>query len=411
MNSRRAAGLASPPSLPQPPPSIRASRASIDPQAPPDQELNPRFQEVPHDPHPEPQEPEESPERDPHPGDEDDAPNLTDVLHKLADSLSEPRRHQSPKTREPDTFDGSDPRKLRHFLTQCTLVFRERKSGYSDDSEKVLYAISYLKGTAFQWFEPGILGESGDEPAWLEDWLEFSRELRTNFGPHDPTGDAEAELDSLTMKNDARITKYVVEFNRLSSLLRWEQGPLRHYFYKGLPARIKDEIARVGKPTTLAELRTLATNIDARYWERRKEVSRENKSENNPNNSDKKGKKSTGNSTQQGHAPSQDQGGKRSSNSSRTNSGKSNSNSGSSKPTATTASSSGTNRSIADKLGKDGKLTPEERKRRFDNNLCLFCGGTGHVAKDCKKSTSSAAKARAAKAATTANNNSDQGKA
>jgi hypothetical protein len=33
---------------------------------------------------------------------------------------------------------------------------------------------------------------------------------------------------------------------------------------------------------------------------------------------------------------------------------------------------------------KRGKLTPEERQHRVDNNLCLYCGKGGHVASDCK---------------------------
>jgi len=50
------------------------------------------------------------------------------------------------------------------------------------------------------------------------------------------------------------------------------------------------------------------------------------------------------------------------------------------------------------KLGKDGKLTSQEHQRRLDNNLCLFCGTSGHVTKDCSKPSSAAAKAHAAKA-------------
>jgi hypothetical protein len=49
---------------------------------------------------------------------------------------------------------------------------------------------------------------------------------------------------------------------------------------------------------------------------------------------------------------------------------------------------------LGDKLGKDGKLTAAERARRFANNLCLFCGGMGHTARECPKSSSSAAKAK-----------------
>ena len=52
------------------------------------------------------------------------------------------------------------------------------------------------------------------------------------------------------------------------------------------------------------------------------------------------------------------------------------------------------NPDLSDKLGKDGKLTQAERTRRF-NNLCLFCGGVGHTAKECPKSSSSAMKAKA----------------
>ena len=55
--------------------------------------------------------------------------------------------------------------------------------------------------------------------------------------------------------------------------------------------------------------------------------------------------------------------------------------------------------SISDKLGKDSKISAEEHQRCFDNNLCLYCGGTGHKTTDCKKAATSTSKAKACAAA------------
>jgi len=43
------------------------------------------------------------------------------------------------------------------------------------------------------------------------------------------------------------------------------------------------------------------------------------------------------------------------------------------------------------KLGKDGKLTPQEHQCHLDNKLCLFCSTAGHIVKDCMKAASSKA--------------------
>ena len=36
-------------------------------------------------------------------------------------------------------------------------------------------------------------------------------------------------------------------------------------------------------------------------------------------------------------------------------------------------------------LGEDSKLTSRERQRRFDYNLCLYCGSSGHMIRRCPK--------------------------
>ena len=304
---------------------------------------------------------------------------LADAIGSLARRNDNDEGSSKAKVREPDPFDGTEPRKLRPFLVQCKLNFQARPRDFRSDRAKVTFAQSYLKGTALEWFEPDLLATDDEEPpAWLDDYDQFLFELTQNFGPYDPAGDAEAQLEQLHLRDGQRITKYIVEFNRLATLVRgWGDGALRRQFYNGLPARIKDEVCRQGKPVTLIELKTLAQTIDARYWERKGETSRETTH------------KAPSTTAPKASAPSDNT--KRSHNPPSTSSNRPSKPSGSSTSTP----------DLSNKLGKDGKLTAEERKRRMDNRLCLFCGGPGHSARDCFKSTSRAAKARAATATTT----------
>ncbi|KIN98770.1 hypothetical protein M404DRAFT_31093 [Pisolithus tinctorius Marx 270] len=313
---------------------------------------------------------------------EDPLVALARAVHALARS-SLRTGDSTPKTKvcEPDTFDGSDPKKLREFLVQCELNFQDRPHAFHSDRAKVTFAQSYLKGMALAWFKPDLLNpDNYDRPLWMDDYHEFLQELTANFGLHDAIADAVQQLENLTMKDGSRITKYVVEFNRWASQVKdYGVGALRHHFYSGLPDRIKDEIARVRKPSTLTQLRELAQTIDAHYWERKAEILRTTKSASNKSqssNSDNKTKSSSSSSS----APKSDTKGK-----------------GKQKdlPKSDTSKSD-----IAHLLGKDGKLTSAECQCRMKNNLCLFCGEAGHSAKDCPKSTSRTAKAHAATAET-----------
>ena len=136
-------------------------------------------------------------------------PDLASALSKLADSISGLKTSSGrTKVCEPDMFDGSDAQKLQPFIVQCTLNFHDRPNAFSSDSAKVNFALSYLKGTALDWFEPGLT--STDPPDWLDSYSDFLSELKSNFGPHNPEGEAEAELENLQMRDNQRITKYTV---------------------------------------------------------------------------------------------------------------------------------------------------------------------------------------------------------
>jgi Domain of unknown function (DUF4939) len=325
-------------------------------------------------------------------------PNLAEAISLMTEELRKRDKRPAVKVKEPDTFDGSDPRKLNNFILLCNLYFRQN-SAYSDDSAKVNFALSHLRGLALDLFEPTLL-DSEDIPEWLEDWPTFLQSLRLYFGPIDPTGDAEDSIDNLKMRENQRIVKYDVEFNRLAIRTGWNNTVLRHRYYSGLAERIKDIMGQQAKPTTLEDTKKLAHAIDARYWERLREKSHSDKSHSKSDNrSDNKSDKKSNNNSQS--SSSQNNSNNKSSSKSHSHSNSnshSHSHNNKSGKSSNSTSASSDKPAYSDKL-KDGKLTSQERQRRLDNDLCLYCGETGHKADACTKkgSSSTKAKGRAAK--------------
>jgi hypothetical protein len=48
--------------------------------------------------------------------------------------------------------------------------------------QNINYALSFLQGQAFQWFEPRFSRRLGYGLAWLNNWDESVQELKINFG-------------------------------------------------------------------------------------------------------------------------------------------------------------------------------------------------------------------------------------
>ena len=271
------------------------------------------------------------------------------------------------KAKELDTFDGSDPHKLTSFLLLCNLYFHNNLS-YADDNTKVTFALTYLHGMALDFFEPALSG--------LNDWSAFVHILCTQFGPIDPTADAEDSIDNLKMQDNQRILKYNIDFDKLAIQTGWSDNVLWHWYYSSLAKKIKDVMGQQGKPANLPKMKTPGHAIDSCHWEWLCKKSHSDKSAPKQDNmsqqkSGKKPKTSFSNSTKWNPPTS--------------------TSSNNNKLAKLSASST----SISDKLGKDGKLSAEEHQRHFDNNLCLYCGGTGYKTADCRKAAASTSKANA----------------
>ncbi len=260
-------------------------------------------------------------------------------------------------------FNGSDPQKLKAFIVSLQLNFNDRPTAFVADASKVNYAISFLSSTALDWFEPDILHPNlWNLLAWQYSYATFLDELRTNFGPFDAIRDAEDALEHLQMHNRDQIMKYMVQFNQYTSQVGYGDNSLHHAFYHGLCTHIKDDMAHHGKPNNLQDMRFLAQELDACYWTQRTKIFREsweNKSSNlYSNNPKSKSSSSNFNSLASSSTP---------------------------KSSDSNLSGSASNpKPYADKLGKDGQLTQEEKDCCWKNNLCMFCENK-HKTGDCNK--------------------------
>ena len=305
----------------------------------------------------------------------------------LAQNATAPPRSTRTSSKAPDTFDGTDASKFSTFMSQIYLHIAERPQDFPTDDDKIFYVRSYLRGIAQKWFEPNIYGGVAAIPHWDGNWALFVQELATNFGPHDPIGDARTALETMTMKPGDRIATYQLEFDNVAVMTGYNEAALHRAYYQGLPNRIKDLIANVGRPETLPGLKAIVQRFDQRYHQRLAEKAAERAA--NPPPSGKSSGDASASPPASGSGGGKGKGkgkGKGNSNpSSKSNPPASNTPAANGNAGQASGSNTKTAKPYADKLTATGKLKPEERERRIKFNLCMFCGGSGHKTHECKK--------------------------
>jgi hypothetical protein len=128
-------------------------------------------------------------------------------------------------------------------------------------------------------------------------------------------------------------------------------------------AWIKDKLSKSKKPQTLQVLKQKVQNIDARYWERTQECSREQQYRQNLPKSSTSAASAVLSTTLES-TPRSDFCSEQ-------------------KPKLKDSKPLTPHVDLSGKLDSKGKLTQQEWQRRIDKNLCLFCGGSGHWTNTC----------------------------
>jgi Domain of unknown function (DUF4939) len=311
------------------------------------------------------------------------------------------------KPKQPDTFNGGTPQQLRTFIFQCKLFFNSSREDFAEDTDKINFAISYLRGPALDYFEPFINEPDPDDfYDFLFDWDKFVQKLANLFGSFSPEDDDEDAITAITFPHDGKATSYFIEFAKYQSRIKWDNRALRKVVKDAIPARISREIPYSREDTDSFDgYRKAVLRIDNDYWKKKqddenrlkmmqtlqtrlgKSIAKQDSKKSGNNNSSSSSSNPTNNNNNSGNN-NKNQGGKKSSKDKSKSSGKS-------------PASTSTPAAKGEHIGSDGHLTPAERERRVKAGLCLLCGQKGHLVKDCPKSTrstGSSSKGRAAKA-------------
>ena len=155
-------------------------------------------------------------------------------------------------TAEP--FDGSKG-KLWAFFSQVELFFEFNADRFFTNKHKVLFVSSYLRGSAFKWFNSFFtdflnnkLDKKNDDTVEVtQNYLNFKNKLRRVFGNFDEEHSTERRMQSLRQTGSA--ANYASKFQQLAAQTQWGAVPLVAQFYKELKDRVKDNVAQVNRPS------------------------------------------------------------------------------------------------------------------------------------------------------------------
>jgi hypothetical protein len=282
------------------------------------------------------------------------------IADRLASGGRAPSHGRGDKISDPPIYDGNRDA-LEGFVAQLRLKLFSDPTRFPTPAIRMAYTFNRLQGRAQAQILPFIKGGTIE----LGDAEDIIRILHNAFGDPDPVATARAKLSTLK-QGKKEFNTYFAEFQMLVSKLNWNEDAKLDALREGLSHDLRRLLLGRTKNLTFDELVTLCQETDT---ESRAIHLSEGRTHQHSRN-------------HQGHAP----------------------------PRSTTVSAPPAGSSTANNsghafhpdamdlsaTGPRGKISEEERAARLREGRCLYCGGMGHLARNCPNKTRNPFRAAAA---------------
>ena len=272
--------------------------------------------------------------------------NLNRMIRTVEPSTASPApRIEREKIPDQEKYEGD-----RDGLPEFLLQLRLKAPTLRDDQARLWYAISLLKGGALAPIRPFV---STDRVS-LNNLEELITKLEAAFGDPDKDATAEKKLLSLKQTNKDFPTFYA-EFSRYATDTDWDNNAKRSLMRNALYYELKADLVGQVEPADFDEWVALLQRLDIRRRQLTAEGSRRLAPSSNAGTTAKTGAAAAPRATATAAT------------------------SAAASPSTVTGTAPGP----MDLSSGRKILTLEERKKRMDEGRCMYCGGLGHMARNC----------------------------
>ncbi len=162
--------------------------------------------------------------------------------------------------------------KLWAFLVKLKLYIEFNQAKFRFKMNKGLFTVLYLKDAAFNWVDLKLhkfldktsKKQINNKKSIFSDYKKFKNELQRAFRVVNKKQAAKRWLHILKMNKSA--VKYAAEFQRIATLMNWDDDALILQYYWELNKTIKDEIVRMNWPEELQNMINIFININSHQW-------------------------------------------------------------------------------------------------------------------------------------------------